>query len=205
LFFVRDSGWRIRNEKTRPWNVLGYQCEGYGVNATSRCIQEQTYKLQELIEDAWLENPKFPTNKKLSVKDRKYWTPDFTLTWVGMCYNLDIKDSKENNLIHLFLNINLTFIVFIHDPKYFLNSNNPQTISMTTWIVPKQNTFERLSLVETEHEELNVPDDPCEEDTEYNFSSYVKRSLSSQIGCRRKWDMGTAANLTICNSLEKFR
>ena len=113
---------------------------------------EKTYKLQELVEDSWLGNPRAPTNKKLSIMKTIFWTPDFTLAWSGMCYTLDIEDSKGNNLVHFFLNINLTFIVFIHDPNYYLNSNNPQTIPMTTWIVPKENRFERLSLVETEHQ-----------------------------------------------------
>ena len=76
---------------------------------------------------------------------------------------------------------------------------------MTTWIVPKTQTFLSLSLVETEHKELNVPDDPCEEDTEYNFSACVKRSMSSQIGCRTMWDTGNEANLTLCDNLDQFR
>ena len=76
---------------------------------------------------------------------------------------------------------------------------------MTTWQIPKENIFERLALVETEHVELNVPDDPCEEDTEYNFSACVKRSMSSQIGCRTMWDTGNEANLTLCDNLDQFR
>ena len=32
---------------------------------------------------------------------------------------------------------------------------------MTTWIIPKTNTFTSLSLVETEHKELNLAADPC--------------------------------------------
>ena len=100
FLFVRDSGWRIRNKKIWPWDVLRYQCEGYELNATSRCIQEQTYKLQELIEDAWLKTPKTQTNSTLSVKDERFWTPDFTRTWSGMCFTLDIEDSTGNNLIH---------------------------------------------------------------------------------------------------------
>ena len=161
--------------------------------------------LQELVEDSWLEIPRAPTNKKLSIMKKIFWTPDFTLAWSGMCYTLDIEDSKGNNLIHFFLNINLTFIVFIHDPNYYLNSNNPQTIPMTTWIVPKENRFERLSLVETEHKELNVPADPCEEDINYNFYACIKQSLSTQIGCRSKWDKWTATNLTLCNTMKQFR
>ena len=122
-----------------------------------------------------------------------------------MCFTLNVEESQGNTHIHLFLNINLTFIVFVLDPDFFLYTYNPQAIPMTTWIVPKTKTFHSLSLVETVHEELNVPDDPCEEDTEYNFSACVKRSLSREIGCRTKWDKWTAKNWSLCNHLDQFR
>ena len=122
-----------------------------------------------------------------------------------MCFTLNITDPAGNNLIHLFLNTNLTFIVFVHDPAYFVYTYNPPAIPMTTWIMPKVKTFLSLSLVETEHQELNVPDDPCEENTDYNFQACVKRSLSRQIGCRTKWDKWTEEKWPLCNTLEQFR
>ena len=89
-----------------------------------------------------------------------------------MCYtlaNLTPSFSQGNNLIHLFLNTNRTFIVFIHDPKFFVYTYNPQAIPMTTWILPKTKTFVSLSLVERTHFQLNLVNDPCEEDDSYNF------------------------------------
>ena len=199
------SGWRNGNENSKFWDVLQHQCEIYGRSETVNYIEETTYDLMELIEDSWLENPIKPTDPKTSLRKEDSWNADFTLTWPGMCFTLNVEESQGNNLIHLFLNINLTFIVFVHDPDYFLYTYNPQAIPMTTWIVPKTKTFHSLSLVETVHEELNVPDDPCEEDTKYNFSACVKRSLSREIGCRTKWDKWTAKNWSLCNHLDQFR
>ena len=89
-----------------------------------------------------------------------------------MCFtlaNLTPSFSMGNNLIHFFLNTNRTFIVFIHDPKFFVYTYNPQAIPMTTWILPKTKTFVSLSLVETTHFHLNLANNPCEEDDSYNF------------------------------------
>ena len=89
-----------------------------------------------------------------------------------MCFTLaDLAPSfsSGNNLIHVFLNTTRTFIVFVHDPKFFVYTYNPQAIPMTTWILPKTKTFVSLSLVETTHADLNLPKSPCQEDRSYNF------------------------------------
>ena len=111
------------------------------------------------MEDAWLENPVKPTHPQLSLMEEerlgsrscfcssssscRFWRADFTLTWPGMCYTLEVDDPKGNNLVHLFLNTNRTFIIFVHDPQFFLYTYNPQAIPMTTWILPLSRTFLR--------------------------------------------------------------
>jgi hypothetical protein len=183
------SGWRNGNKNSKFGYVLQHQCDKYGRSDTVNCIEETTYNL----------------NPKPSLRKEAFWNADFTLTWPGMCFTLNVEESQGNNLIHHFLNINLTLIVFFHDPDYFLYTYNPQAIPMNTWIVPKTKAFHCLSLVETVHEEPNVPDDPCEEDTRYNFSVCVKKSLSREIGCRTKWDKWMVKNWSLCNNLDQFR
>ena len=129
------SGWRSGNAKSVFWDVLKHQCQGYALNDAQTCIEKETYRLSEIITDSWLENPETPSLQKHSLMREEYWTEDFTLTWPGMCFTLNAtKGRGMNNLIHLFLNVNLTFIVFVHDPSYFLYTYNPQAIPMTTWI-----------------------------------------------------------------------
>jgi hypothetical protein len=132
-----------------------------------------TFSLPELVVAAWLENPLKPLDPQPSLLDEplRFWRPDFTLAWPGMCYTLEVPPglAGENNIIHLFLNTSLTFIVFVHDPKFFVYTYNPQAIPMTTWILPKSKTFMSLSLVETERTDLDLPEDPCQPDPAYNF------------------------------------
>ena len=171
------SGWRESDKKSKFWDVLRHKCKNYQESHAVKCINESTYGFRDLVEDAWLEDPIEPTKDKPNLMKDDLWRPDFTLTWPGMCHTLNIKNSMGNSIIHLFLNTNLTFIVFIHDPQYFVYTYNPQTIPMTSWILPKSNQFLSLSIVKTEHEELNVPNDPCIEETTYIFSACIKRSL----------------------------
>ena len=204
-FCLRSLGWRIKHEKSKYWDVIRHQCEGYGENNTSRCVLDSTYELEDLLEDIWIENPRVPANRRPSIKNERFWISDFTLTWPGRCYTVNITKRKGYNQIHLFLNSSMAFKIFVHDPKYFLYSQNPQAIPLTTWIIPKQTRFFSLSVVETENQELNVPNDPCDDDIEYNFSACIKKSLSVKIGCRNIWNNWSSENFSTCSTLEDFR
>jgi hypothetical protein len=166
-------------------------------------VRETTYTLPELVKAAWLEHPGRPLGPRVSLMEPADWRPSFTLTWPGMCFTLDREQSEGNSAIHIFLNTNLTFIIFIHDPEFFLYTYNPQAIPMTTWVLPKARTFHSLSLVETEHREMNLAADPCEEDPAYSFRACVQASLSAAIGCRLPWDLSSRGLL--CSDLAQFK
>ena len=57
----------------------------------------------------------------------------------------------------------------------------------------------------TEVEELNVPEDPCNEDPEYNYRECIKESFSRRVGCRTKWDDIQLKELPLCENHEQFR
>ena len=81
----------------------------------------------------------------------------------GMCYTLTRVKPEGNSLVHIFLNASLTYIVFVHDPEFFLYTYNPQVsnsfrviifeqaVPMTAWIISRSKQFYELSLVDTEH------------------------------------------------------
>ena len=60
-------------------------------------------------------------------------------------------------------------------------------------------------LTVTEHRELNVPQDPCEEDPGYSFRSCVRESFSRRVGCRTQWDRWSDQGRKLCNDLESYR
>ena len=47
------------------------------------------------------------------------------------------------------------------------------------WVTTAIQIFPRISL--TEVQELNLSDDPCNPDLEYNFQACVKENLASQV------------------------
>ena len=88
--------------------------------------------------------------------------------FAGMCYTLTRVNPEGNSLVHIFLNASLTYIVFVHDPEFFLYTYNPQVsnwvknsffvltffeqaVPMTAWIISRSKQFYELSLVDTEH------------------------------------------------------
>ena len=67
----------------------------------------------------------------------------------------------------------------------------------------KDNHYQRIVLVE--HEDLNVPDNPCNEDPDYSFRACVSRKVSGQVRCRRKLDFFSDKSLPLCTNLQQFR
>ena len=61
----------------------------------------------------------------------------------------------------------------------------------------------RLGL--TEVEELDLPEDPCKTDPDFNFQACVRKSLSSRVGCTTKWDRWRHKSTPICTSMAQFR
>ena len=49
--------------------------------------------------------------------------------------------------------------------------------------------------------EMNVPDDPCIEDPDYNYKEWIKESVSKRVGCRTKWDNNI---FPLCTSVKDF-
>ena len=56
----------------------------------------------------------------------------------------------------------------------------------------------------TEVAELNVPDDPCNEDPKYNFRKCLKESFLRKVGCKTEWDAGILEDLPLCATQEQF-
>ena len=114
---------------------------------------------------------------------------DFTNVRYGRTYTLNLDrrmgpDYNKDEII-LLLDPKLIYSVILHDKRFFVMSENPYGIpSIYIKIDPNSTAGPLYTIDVTHHKNLNVPDSPCEEDTEYDFSLCVKRSLSKKMGCR---------------------
>ena len=85
--------------------------------------------------------------------------------------------------------VNLSYDLLFHDPKYFfLNSNPEPGFPRVSKVVDPSDLPYYYPIALTEVVEMNVPDDPCIEDPEYNYKECITESVSKRVGCRTKWD-----------------
>ena len=93
--------------------------------------------------------------------------------------------------------------LYFHDPKYFyLNLNSaPGFPRVRIEVYPEQLPYYYpISL--TEVVELpDMPDDPCNEDPNYNFKECIKEYKIKKVGCRTKWDN---TNYPLCTRMKDF-
>ena len=77
--------------------------------------------------------------------------------------------SKEQLFIELYRN-NAQYDIFVHDPRFFTLNYIPVAFpALSRAIVVNKSESHFYSMVLVEVEELNLPQDPCNEDGKYNF------------------------------------
>ena len=151
--------------------------------AVEKCIDAKSLNRLDLLHGALMG---FETRRYINLT-KDMFTEDSTNTWSGKYYTLNLpfklgpKDITEQ--LYLFLaNTTLFTTLFIHDPKFFIYTDNPDTLPMEVVSFKTRTSFShfyRLDLVEMH--ELNVPSDPCHPNIEYNFRDCVKKSVSEQV------------------------
>ena len=172
------------------------------------CFEENTFDLSEISQSVNLGLP-VPGVSSNGVKDA--WIEDFTYSFMGRTYTLNITknlryDSLADSLLRIGLEPNLTYDIFIHDPKYFYATRNPESEapSVRKAVDPAKLSY-YYSFALTEVEELDVPKDRCNNDPDYNFRTCVKESFSGKAGCKTKWDKFGHNNLQPCTTIQQFR
>ena len=147
------------------------------------CIDEKSLNRSDFLKGAMLG---FKTRTAVNLT-KDMFTEDSTHPWSGKYYTLNlpfnIGPTYNTDQLFLFLaNTTLFTQIFIHDPKFFLYTDNPGALPMEFTSFKTRvsyNHFYRLDL--TEVNELNVPSDPCNPNLDYNFRTCLKKSVSEQV------------------------
>ena len=116
-------------------------------------------------------------------------TEDSTQYWQGRYYTLTlpaltIRPNAQEDLVYLLLSPQKKFHyqIFLHDPKFFIFSDNPLAfpMEMRLFTIETSNSHcYRLNLIEMK--EHNVPSDPCNTDPHFNFWECLKDSVSKKV------------------------
>ena len=90
------------------------------------CIEENTYDQSEISQSVNIGLDSFST----AVKDP--WIEDFTYSVMGRTYTLNVTkklrhDSLEHSILRIGLESSLHYDIYIHDPKYFYATRNPES------------------------------------------------------------------------------
>ena len=200
-----QNGWKGNASMT--YNLIEANCKDW--HATTpivRCIEQNTFSQTEVFKDVVLGM----TAKKSVLTKENLFTEDFTTAWDGIFYAINVQKrigpDDTTDQIYILLDKSHTYKIFTHDPNYFIVNENPAGLpSIMLKLNPytSVNYYYRISL--TEVEELDLPKDPCNKDPDYNFQACVKRSLSSQVGCRPKWDNWSKKEMDLCIHMDQFR
>ena len=76
--------------------------------------------------------------------------------------------------IFIELHINNNYDIFVHDPKFFTLNYIPTALpSLFRTILVNETVNHYYKMIMTEVEELDLNEDPCEKDEEYNFQVKV--------------------------------
>ena len=155
----------------------------FSQNLSTGCIEANTRNLSEILKGVLLGFEK----KEAITLDQNVVSEDFTSVWAGRQFTLNLPfkigpDYREDQFI-LVLAPSIVRI-YLHDPNFFIFNQNPAGPPANRMQFDGSENgssiFRTLGL--TEVTELNVPEDPCNDDQSYNFNSCVRISIAKQVG-----------------------
>ena len=69
----------------------------------------------------------------------------------------------------------------------------------------KEGHYETYDITVTEHHFINRPEQPCEEEEDYDFLECVKTSQAKMVGCRPPWDSWSPLNIPLCETMDQLQ
>ena len=192
-----QRGWRAADAVSSIEGACG------GFNGTiDQCIEEKTFEQSETFVDVLVGS----SNSLSLLNMTDSLTTEFASTSEGRYYTINVtKKVGPNDQMYIALKYGFIHQIYIHDPNYFILSYNPSLGHIMRIVNPNTSFNHYYNLIMTEVEELDLPDDPCNLEPSYSFQACIKESLSSQVGCRTKWDRWSPKNVSMCTTMEQYK
>ena len=170
--FPRKHTYGWRNKTLGRRDFFAEHCRDFP-GSPRECIQEKTFDLDDFIKDA---NLWYDGKEKISIMEprNKSWSTHFTSMLFGRGYTLHFEwnSSADYHQVYLYLNSSFEYTIFVHDPDYFMVTQN--NMAMPTLFVtfdPKKTFRQFRQLLVTEHHLL----DDCNPEPGYSFKDCIKR------------------------------
>ena len=155
---------------------------------------------------------------KQEVMEEALWSSYMASVLYGMCHTFLFPRKVEANQLTtttiqssvFFLDPSLNYRIIIHDPKFY-HILTKFGIFPRIWLEYKtgQNmqagNYEFSEITVIEHHLLNRPEQPCEEEEDYDFLQCVKTSQAREVGCRPPWDIWSPHTIPLCQTMEQLK
>ena len=163
------------------------------------CIRENTFSLNSSVRI---------TKEKLNSSQ---WSSYMANIPFGLCHTFtyENKENRDESTNHFFLDPTLNYRIFIHDSKFYhilAKSLFPRVfLQYRTGQNNAPGHYDYYEIIVTEHHLLNRPEQPCEEEEDYDFLECVKTSQARMVGCRPPWDIWSPHTLPLCQTMDQLQ
>ena len=123
--------WKTESEKGWKNNYLDgnfkKNCNSsLDFDAVVTCINENTFNLSEVLEKATSGD-----EAQTDITNATLWSEDLSNFDLGKAFSLNhsFEIGKDSRYLEIELKREMNYTIFIHDPHYFMYTNNPNTVS----------------------------------------------------------------------------
>ena len=193
-----ETGWK---KAFRRGENLKTNCETtQDFDTMVACIDDKTFQLSEVLEEAISGD-----ETERNITNATLWSEDLSNFDLGKVHTLNssFQIGKDSRQLTMNFKNDQNYTIFIHDPKYFMFTENPDTIPQIRVIID-DSKIKFFYIKAIYHQFLDKPGNPCESSESYSFTACIKNSLSRQIGCRLPWDAWTSKIIPVCRSVDQL-
>jgi hypothetical protein len=162
-----------------------------------KCINDKTFKHSDIIQRAIVGNS--------NVTNDLFWAEEMTTFNAGKSYSLNNTAAQEEDdfNLNIFLKSGQNYSVYIHDPKYYLWTTNPEAIPHIL-LNMYDSKSQIVSIKAIYQQKMDKPKQQCEPSESYSFTACVKNSISKKIGCRLEWDSWSSKDIPDCTTVDQI-
>ena len=149
---------------------------------------------------------------QIPVMNSSLWRSHMASVNFGLCHTFIYPDTLEAGQARFgfYLEPGLSLKVMLHDPQFYHVLVNSLSVPRI-WLQYQSGQdllaghFEWRNIIITEHHLLNRPEQPCEEEEDYDFLHCLKTSLARRVGCRPPWDSWSPPTIPLCQTMKELQ
>ena len=187
--------------------LLEFVCEDLEGKDLVECAEREVISLTDFVifEETCGDSPRNkPDTIEMNPPVQIHWSMTLSQT-KGPCFIYQNNQHMETKgMLKIGLNASFKHRVYLHDPRFFINSANPDIPVNSNFVNPGE--WELIKLKVVEHRNLDVPDKRCSPGENYSFTECVKDVFSEEVGCTFHWEQNhTKGDLPICSTAEQHK